>query len=77
MSCWAGLRPRLLLSLVDFLGSGLGSDEIPSLAVDPAVESVNTLCTFLSCSTGICCRSFWLRASSSFSRSISARSVSS
>jgi hypothetical protein len=46
---------------------------MPSLEVAPAVESRKTLWNFLSRSSGIVWRSL-LSASSSFSRSISARS---
>jgi hypothetical protein len=77
ISCWADFHPLLLLSRGVRFESELGSVAIPSCALDPFVESKKTLCTLWSCSTGRACRSFRLRASSSFSRSMPTRSCSS
>jgi len=75
MSC-ADLQPRCFLSWEAHLNSEAGYEDIPNLEVDLAVESMKNLCNFLSCYTGIVCKYFMLKASFSFSISISTRSCS-
>jgi hypothetical protein len=53
MSSCVDLRPLCLISQGVCLGSGVGSGDMPSHEVAPAMESMNSLCTFLSCSTGM------------------------
>jgi hypothetical protein len=53
MSCCVDLWPLCLISQGVRLGSDVGSGDMLSHEVAPAMESMNTLCTFLSCSTGM------------------------
>jgi len=76
MSCWEIFCPRRFPSLGFLLGSGSVSGHMPSIDVSPTLESMKTLCTFLSYSIGIVCRSSLFSASSSLSISISASSCS-
>jgi hypothetical protein len=73
MSWWEDLQPHVLFSCGFHFESVAGSMAMPSHAVDPTVESMNNLCTFMSFCIRIAWRSFRLRAFSSFLRSISFR----
>jgi hypothetical protein len=77
ISWCAVFLPRLLFSRRTHFVPEFESIAMPRRAVDPAEELRKTLCTLRSCSSGRVCRSFWFKASSSFSRSIPARSRSS